>query len=41
MKKQFIDAEIDIKLLSVEEALLLDGSGDPGLDEDEWLPGIW
>lgn len=44
MKKLFIDAEIDIRLLSVEEALMLDGSGDLDLDDDdgdEWLPGIW
>lgn len=44
VKKLFIDAEIDIRLLSVEEALLLDSSANPGLDEDDddaWLPGIW
>lgn len=44
MKKLFIDAEIDIKLLTTEEALMLDdslGLPDVGGDDDGWFPGIW
>ena len=47
MKKTFFEADIDIKLLTAAESLLLDASNRPGNDnnndddDDGWLPGIW
>ena len=41
VKKLFIDAEIDIKKLSVEEILLLEDSTLIPDDDDDWFPGIW